>query len=237
MSVNHNNYSRPKLNRYGAKRIFEIIIGLAVQIMIFFMAAGRLDLLRVWYYFGLLFVYLLISGFLIVIHYPEIANIHGKKNEGTKQWDKVILALLFVVSFIMPLVAGLDIGRGWSSIGEWGLVIGGFIFVGAAAITQLAMVENPHFERTVRIQKERRHKVISSGPYSMVRHPGYVGIILLTLSAPLIMGSLLALLPGLLTVALLIVRTALEDKLLCAELKGYAAYARKVSYKLLPGVW
>lgn len=99
------------------------------------------------------------------------------------------------------------------------------------------MNSNPYFYATVRVQEERGHQTITSGPYQYVRHPGYVGAILWIISAPLVLGSWWALIPGGLTAALLIVRTALEDRSLQAELTGYAEYAGRVRYRLLPGVW
>jgi protein-S-isoprenylcysteine O-methyltransferase Ste14 len=99
------------------------------------------------------------------------------------------------------------------------------------------MVVNPYFEPTVRIQKDRGHKAISSGPYKIVRHPGYLAGILFTLSMPLIVGSAFTFVPVGIYAVLFIVRTALEDKTLREELDGYAEYARRVKYKLFPGIW
>ena len=99
------------------------------------------------------------------------------------------------------------------------------------------MVVNRHFETTVRIQKDRDHKVISNGPYEIVRHPGYLGGILFALSIPLIVGSLFALIPAGIYVILFMIRTSLEDKTLQKELDGYQEYAKKVKTKMFPGIW
>jgi protein-S-isoprenylcysteine O-methyltransferase Ste14 len=87
------------------------------------------------------------------------------------------------------------------------------------------------------MQTERQHTVVSSGPYRWVRHPGYLGTILMHLGVPFLLGSLWALIPGVLAAAVLVVRTALEDRALHAELPGYTAYAARVRWRLLPGVW
>jgi protein-S-isoprenylcysteine O-methyltransferase Ste14 len=96
---------------------------------------------------------------------------------------------------------------------------------------------NRHFEPTVRIQTDRGHTVIDTGPYALVRHPGYVAASLLVLGMPLSLGSYWASIPAILSYLLLVVRTALEDRTLQDELPGYKEYARRVRYRLLPGVW
>lgn len=100
-----------------------------------------------------------------------------------------------------------------------------------------AMRTNTFFARVVRIQAERGHHVISTRPYAQVRHPGYVGLCTLGLGMPLLLGSWWAFIPGALEVGLLIVRTALEDRTLQAELPGYGEYAARVRCRLLPGIW
>ncbi len=99
------------------------------------------------------------------------------------------------------------------------------------------MLVNPHFEVTVRIQADRDHKVVAAGPYAMVRHPGYLGAILWLLSSPLIAGSVLGMVPGGLAGFVFLLRAAREDRALQAELPGYADYARRVRFRLLPGIW
>lgn len=99
------------------------------------------------------------------------------------------------------------------------------------------MITNRYFETTVRIQKDRGHQVIATGPYKIVRHPGYVGIILSVLSFSLIIGSLFSLIPAGIIILLFIVRTLLEDKTLHDELDGYPEYSKQVKYRLLPGIW
>lgn len=105
------------------------------------------------------------------------------------------------------------------------------------ALFSWAMASNPFFSTLVRIQGERGHAVASAGPYRIVRHPGYVGWIILSIATPLMLGSLWGVMPGGLSALLMAVRTALEDKTLLAELDGYQDYAQTVRYRLLPGVW
>ena len=99
------------------------------------------------------------------------------------------------------------------------------------------MVVNPFFEKTVRIQTDHEHRVIETGPYAYVRHPGYVGFAGWMLSTPLLLASDWAFIPALLAVIGFVIRTAFEDRMLRAELKGYSEYATRVRFRLIPGVW
>jgi protein-S-isoprenylcysteine O-methyltransferase Ste14 len=99
------------------------------------------------------------------------------------------------------------------------------------------MLANRFFSAVVRIQTDRGHVVVSDGPYRVMRHPGYAGGMLSYLASPLLLSSLWMFIPAVLTVAAMVARTALEDRTLRAELPGYADYARRVRYRLLPGLW
>jgi protein-S-isoprenylcysteine O-methyltransferase Ste14 len=168
----------------------------------------------------------------------EVINARGKV-KPTKGWDKIFVLLYSLSTLILsPLIAGLDIGRfHWSYLNIWWMVPGVTLFLAAMALSEWAIFENRFFETTVRIQKERGHKVVSTGPYAIVRHPGYLGMIMLFLAFPLIVGSLYALFVSIFVTILFIVRTGLEDQTLKKELKGYAVYAKKVRYRLLPWIW
>ena len=111
------------------------------------------------------------------------------------------------------------------------------VFVLGMGLMTWAMIVNNFFSLVVRIQKDRGHTVVSSGPYAYVRHPGYIGGILFQLATPVMLGTLWALVPAGLAACLIVIRTVLEDKTLQAELDGYKDYAARVRYRLLPGVW
>jgi len=139
---------------------------------------------------------------------------------------------------LVPAVAGLDVGRyRWSSLGVYYALLGLVLMVASSILLNWAMIENPHFEPTVRIQEDRGHRVVSSGPYGFVRHPGYLSGILWMSAIPLIVGSLYAFVPVALYGALMVLRTHLEDRTLHEELAGYPEYAERVRYRLLPGIW
>ncbi len=195
--------------------------------------------MRAWIYFGIFFIDTIVSIVISIKLIPGLLNERGKIQEGTKTWDKVLLAVHFTSYLLgIPIIAGLDIGRfQWSQLNWNFFAIGLVIYIFTYIIILWAMAVNTHFEGTVRIQKDRDHKVISNGPYKFIRHPGYVGMILGSICIPLMMGSVYTFIPAGVCTITLIIRTALEDKTLHEELNGYSGYAKKVKFRLLPGIW
>jgi protein-S-isoprenylcysteine O-methyltransferase Ste14 len=158
--------------------------------------------------------------------------------ENVKPWDNIIMAIYTLLLIVMIVVAGLDSGRfNWSPTPLTAKLIGTTGLLFAMFVIWRVMAANTYLSERVRIQEERGHKVITSGPYRYVRHPMYVGIIIAALSTPLVLDSWLALFPGGLIAILFVIRTFLEDRTLHEELAGYKDYSVKVRYRLLPGVW
>jgi protein-S-isoprenylcysteine O-methyltransferase Ste14 len=161
------------------------------------------------------------------------------KRKGSKMWDELPMrSSSLVVLIAMPVAAGLDIGRfQWSNL-NFAFVFLGFVWlVFSTFLLNWAMAVNPSFEPTVRIQKDRAHRVIASGPYGFVRHPGYLSGLLYTFSFPPIVGSAFAFVAAGAYMVLVMVRTSLEDRTLCRELAGYAKYSEEVRHRLFPWVW
>lgn len=224
----------------GIKQLLLSSLMLFVQIIVFFASAGYILDLRPWIYFGTAFVHYSVS---IAVQWklnPELlAQRLKRKREGSKLWDEILMrGSNLMVLIVIPAIAGLDIGRFyWSNIDVRFAAIGFFFVFASTVLLNWAMMVNPHFEPTVRIQKDRDHKVITSGPYKIVRHPGYLAGILFTLSIPLLIGSAFAFIPAGIYVLLMIMRTWLEDKTLQKELNGYSEYAKQTMYRLFPGIW
>ncbi len=162
----------------------------------------------------------------------------GKTRPDVKAWDKTIIRAYTLLLVTMLLVAPLDAVRfRWSTV-PWavrGLAL--LVMLAAWSLIIWAFRENAFLAECVRIQTERGHTVCTTGPYRIVRHPMYVGVILTILGMPVLLGSLFALIPAGLIAALFVLRTALEDRTLQAELPGYADYARTVRWKLIPRIW
>jgi protein-S-isoprenylcysteine O-methyltransferase Ste14 len=162
----------------------------------------------------------------------------GRTRPDVKAWDRTIIRVYTALLMVMLLVAPLDAVRFRWSLVSWtfrGLALFGML--AAWSLVIWAFRVNAFLAEMVRIQNERGHTVCTTGPYRIVRHPMYVGVILTILCVPVLLGSLYALIPAGLIAALFVLRTALEDRALQAELPGYADYAQTVRWKLVPGVW
>lgn len=159
--------------------------------------------------------------------------------QSAKAWDKVLAPLMAVsISFPMVIVAGLDHRFHGSFAFPLWLVLTGFGLISFGyAFSAWALAENRFFFSVVRIDTERGHVVCDTGPYRFVRHPGYAGNVLALFGMVLALGSAWALIPAMAASTIAVVRTALEDRTLQAELPGYRDYARRVRYRLLPGVY
>jgi len=224
------------MDKKTIKRAFQVLFGLLLMMVAFFACAGRLDIPRAWLLYGLTLVQLL-SNFVIFSKYaPEIMRERSEVKPGVKTWD-IVFAVGYTISVLtIHAVAGLDLGRfGWSNLGPEFLVLGFVLYVIASVIIAWAMIANKFFETTVTIVKG--HKVMTGGPYAYVRHPGYVGFILMYSSSCLVLGSAVSLIPAAILALLLVGRTYMEDMTLQKELDGYLEYTKKVRYRLVPGIW
>ena len=218
------------------------LVGLAIAAMVvlaglLFVLARHLDWTLGWIYVGIIVVTVAINLACVRRWNPGLIRQRVGFRRGSKTWDVVWLALFTAAVSAIYVVALLEPrDEEWRAPGAAWLA-GLAIFAPGWALIIWSMVVNPFFEKTVRIQTDRGHRVIDSGPYAYVRHPGYVGFLGWILSTPLLLPSASAFLPALLVVILLVIRTALEDRTLHAELPGYAEYAARVRFRLIPGVW
>lgn len=228
----------PGLNEAGRKRIIVVLTTYVVLFGAMFLAAGTFNWLLAIMYAAINILSFFTFGMWAARKNPEIINERGQKSENTKSWDKIFGAIYGPMLFLIPVMAGLDFRFDWSSSIPQNVSILSYIgIIPALILPYLAMAENKFLTTTVRLQEERGHYVITTGPYRLVRHPMYTGAILSHLLTPLALGSWWAFIPGVIATVALIIRTALEDKTLQLELPGYREFTHKTRYRLFPGIW
>ncbi len=223
--------------------MLKVFVGLIIAAMIalfggfVYVNASRLGWTLGWIYVGIVVVTLTINLACLLRWNPELIRRRMRVSKFTKTWDKVWAVLFGLAMIAIYVVAVMEARDRVLSAPGAAWLLGLAIFVPGWALAIWSMVVNPFFEKTVRIQTDHGHRVIDKGPYAYMRHPGYVGFAGWMLSTPLLVASTWAFVPALISVILLVIRTALEDRTLHSELPGYAEYASRVRFRLIPGVW
>jgi len=205
--------------------------------VLLFGSAGRWDLSAGWAYLALWTVAAVTAMFLI--HKKDPTLWEERFHPGSSGKDPHLQRVGRPCFVLHLIIAGLDVGRfHWSGSVPFGVQFAGLAGVAAAlALVVWAMAVNPFFSSVVRIQRDRGQHLITMGPYRYVRHPGYAAVLVYALNGPLALGSYWSALLLIPVVPMILRRTRLEDKLICEELEGYAEYAQRVRYRLVPGVW
>jgi protein-S-isoprenylcysteine O-methyltransferase Ste14 len=210
-----------------------VIMGLAL-----FWSAGRVDWWAAWAALAVMVAWIVATAIVIIRTNPDLLAERLGPRKGAKSWDTAILSILGLTQLARYIVAGLDQRYGWTGGFPIAAQVFGFVVCALGyALVVWATASNAYFSQVVRIQAERGHAVATGGPYQYMRHPAYLGSILYELAVPILLASWWALAISVLNAVLLILRTALEDRTLQAELAGYIDYARQVRHRLLPGVW
>jgi len=227
----------PKLN--PARGLAQLIGASAWWSGSLFLIAGRLDWMRGWISAVLWVTGMTMIGVVGYRYNPAVMNARAQRHrKDTKHFDKVFWAVYFPLVFIQPAVAGLDVARfRWTSMPFGSVYAGALAFGLGIVLIVWVLCVNPFAEATVRIQADRGHTVVMSRPYRFVRHPMYLGALLMYTGMPLVLGSVGALTLGAAIVALMIWRTSREDLTLRQELPGYEEFTQRTRYRLLPGVW
>ncbi len=219
-----------------------------VQLLLFVIIVPCLPLLisrdwswwEAWAYAILSILGFAVSRRLAARRHPDLIAERARslQHEDAKEWDKKLAPLFSLASILIMVVAGFDQLYGWSpAFSRTAKILALILILAGYAFSSYALIENRFFSGVVRIQTERGHKVVSSGPYRWVRHPGYTGGLLASLATPILLDSSWAMLPAIFLTIVLVKRTDLEDKTLHNELEGYREYARRVRFRLIPGVW
>jgi protein-S-isoprenylcysteine O-methyltransferase Ste14 len=202
-------------------------------------SAGTVGWINAWLCAGLGLGFQTANTAVLTRFNPELLNKRGRLiQRDTKSFDKIFVAIYMPLALSSSVVAGLDAVRfGWSSMPLWMVAGGVALYVLSCAFGSWAMAMNRHFESTVFVKTDGSQQVCSSGPYRIVRHPGYSAGVIGSLSYPCILGSWWTFAPVGLLVLLFVARTALEDETLKAELPGYREYATQTRHRLMPFVW
>jgi protein-S-isoprenylcysteine O-methyltransferase Ste14 len=220
------------------KRFSQVGFQLLLLAAALFLSSWCWDWEMAWAFLGVSAAVLIVGGVGLLKINPELVAERTRMGEGTKGWDKMLTALYGLMGITTLVVAGLDTHFGWSGgIPLAVQLVALALFALGDLFAFWAMWSNAFFATTVRIQGERGHAVATGGPYRYVRHPGYSGWLVCNIVPPLILDSLWAFIPAVLTMSIILIRTAAEDRTLREELPGYREYVRQVRYRLLPGVW
>lgn len=208
--------------------------GLLLVGLLIFLPAGTLHYCKGWLFIGLLFVPMLIAGFVMFCKSPEFLakRLDAKEKQATQKGVVAFSGLMFIAGFV---VAGLDFRFGWSTMPNWVIISASALFLIAYALYAEVMRENAYLSRTIKVEEGQR--VVDTGLYGIVRHPMYAVTILLFLMIPLVLGSWYALIAFAFYPAIILVRLKDEETLLTKELPGYEAYKQKVKYRIIPFVW
>ena len=218
--------------------VLDQILGIVGMGVALFWSAGRIDWWPAWAAIAVWLACYIAMDILLLRFNPDLMAERLTPPKGAKTWDRAILSILRLLQLVRYILAGLDQRYGWTSGFPLAAQIAALIVcVLSYALLTWAMASNAFFSQIVRIQSGRGHTAVTNGPYRYVRHPAYVGMIIFELAMPTLLASWWAIIVSGSCAILLILRTALEDHTLQAELPGYVNYARQVRYRLLPGIW
>ena len=219
----------------------QALVGGVIQLLLFplvlFLAAGTLVWPAGWIFLILFYSFVVVTVRRLAKHHPGLLEERMSVFKPNSKRDTMFL-LLCAVSLVWLIVMPLDAVRlHWSQVPLWLQVVGALTLIASFALMYLTFRENAYVAPTVRIQKERGHAVVSTGPYRYVRHPMYTGFQLFFLGMPLLLGSAFGLVLSLVLIGLLVRRSVLEERLLQKELPGYDAYLAQVTSRFIPHVW
>lgn len=217
-----------------AEALMKVTCGLLLVGLLIFLPAGTFSYTYGWLFIGLLFVPMLIAGFVMLAKSPDFLKkrLDVKEKQRAQKGVVAFSGLMFIAGFI---VAGLDYRFSWSSMPPWVVITASVLFLVAYALYAEVMRENVYLSRTVKV--EEGQTVVDTGLYGIVRHPMYAVTILLFFMIPLILGSWYALIAFAFYPAIIIVRLKDEEDLLTRELPGYTEYKQKVKHRIIPFIW
>jgi protein-S-isoprenylcysteine O-methyltransferase Ste14 len=221
-----------------AREVRRYVLFLAFLMASVFVPAGTIQWRNGWLFVGVMAAAVASVVFDVFHRSPELAEERRTAAKHAKPWDRILTPIVTGLPVVTVVLAGLGHRFGWASnLPAWTTAPALAFMVAGSALAYLAMRTNRFFSSYVRIQDDRSHVVVDSGPYAFIRHPGYAGSLAVTLATPILLDTLPGFVLALVTAAATILRTHLEDRLLTQELSGYRAYRDHVLYRLLPMIW
>lgn len=222
----------------AGRLVVRLVVVVVLQLSLLFLPAGTWRWPAAWLYLGL---YLSFAVPVMIWLFHRNPALLAERLDWTKRapkrWDRALMAGLIPVFVALYVVAGLDFRFGWSRVPLAPRVVAFALMGGFYAVLTLVLRENTHLSRVVEVHPEAGHRVVTTGPYAVVRHPMYAGYVAWLFGVPVGLGSWPALIPGVVLAVAIVVRTVLEDRTLHVELPGYRDYAARVRFRLVPGLW
>jgi protein-S-isoprenylcysteine O-methyltransferase Ste14 len=219
-------------------RIAGGILGLVAFALVWFGIAGRLTWWQGWVFLLVFIAYVSALVWRLWKSNPELLRERNQPGGKVESWDRAVMRIYSVILLILLTVTALDGGRYlWSSVPLGIQLIGWLLISMAGFVVWHAMMINSYLSSWARLQEDRAQVVVQTGAYRYIRHPMYLGIIVAFLGIPVALGSWWAMIPSIVIVGLFVYRTHREDLMLIHGLNGYADYAERVRYRLLPGIW
>ncbi len=214
--------------------ILKFSLGVILVGILVFLPAGTLNFINGWIFMGILFVPMFIAGIVMMIKNPYLLEkrLGAKEKQAEQSLVVKLSGLMFLAGFV---VAGLDFRFGWCPLPKTVSIAAAVVFLVAYALYAEVLRENTYLSRTIEVQENQ--KVIDTGLYGVVRHPMYSATLLLFLSMPLVLGSVISLVIFLAYPLIIIKRLKAEEEFLEKELEGYSEYRKKVKYRLIPFIW
>ena len=232
------NKQKDNIEKGVLKYILMLLIQRIIGIVLFFVAAGTFNDIRGIVNISLYFIVSIIASVLMLLGHQDTLSERGKKHENTKKWDKILLPLLVLLAYYgIYFIAGLGNRFQWNRLPMEYFYVGLVLYLLSSAFIVWPVLENKHFEETSRIQNNREQTVITSGPYRIIRHPGYAGLIIWAIASYLMFGTFFVGIVSFIIIVIIWIRTYMEDKMLKTELVGYLEYSQTVKYRLIPLVW
>ena len=220
--------------RLFLQAIIKYVFGVLIIGALLFIPANSFEYWNAWLFMGLLFVPMFIAGIILMIKNPELLRkrLNAREKESEQKWVLLFCGLMFLFGFI---IAGLNYRYEWIEIPNIVIIISSFLFIIAYILYAEVLRENTYLSRTIEVQENQ--KVVDTGLYGIVRHPMYAVTILLFLTMPLILGSIISFIIFLIYPIIIGKRIKNEERVLEKDLKGYSEYKKKVKYKVIPFVW